>query len=202
MGHARLIAAALEREPPGSVPLSIVELGAGDGSLLLRVAARLRNERRPVNALLVDRAPLLSASTRAGFHARGWQVESVASDIFEWLSARETCGADVMLANLFLHHFDDGAVRELFDAAARQTRCFVACEPLRARMSLAAIPFMRLMGCNTVTLHDGEVSVRAGFRGAELGALWPRSSKWHIDERRAGLFTHFFAARASMPHLA
>jgi hypothetical protein len=39
------------------------------------------------------------------------------------------------------------------------------------------------------------VSVRAGFTGAELGALWPRTTGWNLEERARGLFSHCFVAR-------
>jgi hypothetical protein len=51
------------------------------------------------------------------------------------------------------------------------------------------------IGCNHVTLHDAAASVRAGFRGQELLALWPHSSGWDLQEHAAGLFSHSFVAR-------
>jgi len=46
-----------------------------------------------------------------------------------------------------------------------------------------------------VTRHDAVVSVRAGFRGGELAALWPRGEGWTIEERARGPFGHAFVAR-------
>jgi hypothetical protein len=51
------------------------------------------------------------------------------------------------------------------------------------------------IGCNAVTRHDATVSVRAGFSGNELSALWPADSGWQLTERRAGFFSHVFVAR-------
>ena len=47
---------------------------------------------------------------------------------------------------------------------------------------------------DAVTRADALISVHAGFRDAELGALWP-SAGWTVDEYAAGLFSHCFAAR-------
>src|SRR3569833_643707 len=46
MGHARIIANSLKQIFPTSNPSRVVEIGAGDGQLLLRVARRL-NPRTP-----------------------------------------------------------------------------------------------------------------------------------------------------------
>jgi hypothetical protein len=52
-----------------------------------------------------------------------------------------------------------------------------------------------LIGCNAVTRHDAAASVRAGFAGRELSALWPARPGWRLREGRAGLFSHLFVAR-------
>jgi hypothetical protein len=39
------------------------------------------------------------------------------------------------------------------------------------------------------------VSVRAGFSGEELSALWPDRQTWRLTERRAGIFSHLFIAQ-------
>jgi hypothetical protein len=51
------------------------------------------------------------------------------------------------------------------------------------------------IGCNSVTRHDALVSVRAGFSGDELSALWPDKKNWQLTERRAGPFSHLFIAQ-------
>ena len=45
MGHAGIIARSLEKIFPNQLPPSIVEIGAGDGQLLLRVARRMHSTR-------------------------------------------------------------------------------------------------------------------------------------------------------------
>jgi hypothetical protein len=52
-----------------------------------------------------------------------------------------------------------------------------------------------LIGANAVTRHDAAVSVRAGFQGGELSALWPADPRWRLRECRAGLFSHLFLAQ-------
>jgi hypothetical protein len=192
MGHAAFIARALRAAP---LPRVLVELGAGDGTTLLNVAKRLDRPASRVRAILVDRHPSLNDATKAAFDRRGWDVESCASDAFDWLSHPTAETADAMLANLFLHHFADPELAALLSAASRRTTHFIACEPRRSRTALAGVSLMPLIGCNDVTLHDGAISVRAGFAGLELSALWPGHGAWELIERRGGLFSHRFIAR-------
>jgi hypothetical protein len=189
MGHARILGAALRRHVASATP-AIAELGAGDGTLLLRVIAR----RPPRRIVLVDRQPAVDGETRARYGERGISLEILAADVFDWLR-RESGRFDAIVANLFLHHFEDVGLSELLSAAAGRTDLFVACEPQREPMPLAGSRMLGLLGCNDVTRHDAFVSVRAGFRGQELSALWPRERGWTLEERRAGLFSHYFSAR-------
>lgn len=208
MGHARIIARALHEAFQKRMPQLIVELGAGDGTLLLRIATRLEREREKgtgslsgtffprwePHVVLVDRRPILTSRNRDDFDRFGWKVETIEADVLEWLQRRNPQTADVTITNLFLHHFAERELASLLGHASYQTRCFLACEPLRARAALAGAAMLRFIGCNHVTRHDAKISVRAGFRDAELSKLWPRDSGWRVTERRAGPFTHAFLA--------
>jgi hypothetical protein len=46
-----------------------------------------------------------------------------------------------------------------------------------------------------ITRHDAIVSVRAGFVGRELSALWPVDNQWQLSEQSAGWFSHCFIAK-------
>lgn len=196
MGHPGMVTRALRSMP--APPRLLVELGAGDGTFLLRVARRLGSQAR-MRALLVDRHPSMSATTREGFAAAGWEVETCQSDVFEWLCRPRAETADVTLANLFLHHFRESELANLLNLIAQQTRHFIAWEPRRSRTALAGTSLLRLIGCNDVTLHDADVSVRSGFRDRELSALWPPDAGWQLTERRSGLFTHALFADRNEP---
>src|SRR6185312_2676586 len=100
---------------------------------------------------------------------------------------------DAMAANLFLHHFEAPALAHMLALAASRTRLFVGCEPRRSRFALAGASLLGIVGCNDVTRHDAVVSVRAGFRGGEIGSLWPADG-WRVEEGAWGLFSHRFVA--------
>ena len=175
-------------------PSQIAELGAGDGSLLLRLADRRAREWRKVTLCLVDRQDLVADSTRAAFAELGWILRTATMDVFAWLELKDHPRYDVIIANLFVHHFSAPALSRLFQAIARMTDGFVACEPRRTRTALLGSHLVGFTGANDVTRRDAVLSVRAGFRDRELTTYWPDHGEWHLSETRAGLFSHVFAA--------
>jgi hypothetical protein len=195
MGHADIMLRALAGAFTDRSPRSIVELGAGDGTLLLRLAKGMAPRWKPLRVVLVDRQPLLSPRTKAEFEALSWHVESLEMDVFDWLRRPHPEYNDVTLATLFLHHFTEDHLRRLLRLAAPQTGFFVACEPQRVTFSLCAAALLGFIGCNDVTRHDAKISVRAGFAENELSSLWPVDDGWRLMERQAGLFSHCFVAQ-------
>jgi methyltransferase family protein len=195
MGHAGAIALMLRKESPRS----IMELGAGDGTLLLDLAKRVAPRWKPARVVLVDRRQLLSPRTQAEFAGLSWKVEALSMDVFDWLERPEAEPCDVTIATLFLHHFTNENLRKLLCRAACQTRLFVACEPRRSKFALAAAGLLPLIGCNSVTRHDATISVRAGFADRELSALWPHDDSWRLTEHPQGLFSHCFMAERIQP---
>lgn len=192
MANARIVAEELVRVAPQALA-SVAEIGAGDGAFALRIAARLPAPQAPATFTLVDRQAIVGTQTREAFARRGWAPQLATADVFDWL---ETAPAfDAIVANLFLHHFDDAALARLLAGVAARTRCFVACEPRRSAVALTGSRLLGLIGCNDVTRHDAVASVRAGFDGDELSRLWPDRSAWILEERARGLFSHAFVAR-------
>jgi hypothetical protein len=192
MGNARTIRTVLAGLCRGYPPLRLAELGAGDGTFSLGLARSLCWQWPGAKVFLVDRHPSVSTETRAAFARMGWAVEIVAADVFDWLPAQAPL--DVLVANLFLHHFEPDALAALLHLISQSSRSIVACEPRRCAPALAAGCMLRWLGCNAVTRHDAPISVRAGFRAGELSAAWP-VPQWQLREERAGLFSHLFVAR-------
>lgn len=185
MRNASHVARALLTVPlSGGQTIRIADLGAGDGSFMHTVVRRLRQP--GVEVTLVDRAMLPD-----DFH---WRATAVVADAHEFL-ARPGPRFDAIVANLFLHHFEPGALRRLLALAAQRAPLFVACEPRRSRVALQASRLLGVVGCNDVTRHDAAVSVRAGFLGRELSALWPDPAGWRLAEGPARPFGHLFVAR-------
>jgi Methyltransferase domain len=192
MGNASRMAKALLAHA-ASAPQTIVDLGSGDGQFMLAVARRLAPRWSGVTVVLLDQQNIVRPATRAGFAALGWRAEPTSADVFDFLA--QAHAADVVTANLFLHHFADAELARLLAQVATTAALMVACEPRRSKLVVEASRLLWMVGCNDVSVHDAVVSARAGFSGHELSALWPRDSQWQLQEHAAGLFSHRFIAR-------
>jgi hypothetical protein len=190
MRQSAIMAKALARFP---APKVLADLGGGDGRFLLSVARRLAKRWPGVSVLICDQADIVSDETRAAFTKLGWNCDNRTGDIFERLPH-----ADVMMANLFLHHFDDARLARLLELAAANAAAFAACEPRRSRIAMLGAYMVWALGANDVTRHDAAASVRAGFRDLELAALWPSDGarRWRLTEQAFFPFTHVFTAHA------
>ena len=200
MGTVPIFLRALGRSMNRSVPRTILELGAGDASMMLRIARNRGLRWRDVRLTLLDRLDLVDPKTIAAFRDIGWTATVETMDVFDWLARPSVACWDLVIANLFLHHFRSDELTRLLAAIARCSRTFICCEPRRSILPLAASHLVGLLGAGPVTREDAVLSVHAGFRSQELSALWPTSGNvdWHLQEYRAGLFSHgFVAARVS-----
>jgi len=193
MRHHAIMAAELLNRFPGRSPEQIVELGAGDGNYLLRVAQKTSAAWPDANAILLDRQNIVLPQTLAAFNALGWRAHAVTADVFDWLQS--TRPLEIVIANLFLHHFYDVSLAGLLRSIALRARLFIALEPRRSPLPWLGSRLLWAIGCNYVTQHDATLSVRAGFDGNELSRLWPPGNGWQLTERRAGSFSHLFIAQ-------
>ncbi len=195
MGHPRLAARALEKSLRGRASQRIVELGAGDGYFLLSTAERMRGLGLDVEATLVDRLDVLDPQMHERFNAVGWRIQAKTAEAIEWLRRTAPDSAGIVISNLFFHQFGDDELAEMLRLAAQSTHTVVALEPRRGWLPDFLGRFLWVAGCGSVTRYDGRVSIRAGFDGRELSALWPDAKNWELTEGPAGIFTHQFLAR-------
>jgi Methyltransferase domain len=195
MRNAGCLASLLRKYAAGRMPRTIVDLGSGDGALMLEVARRLAPHWENVKVVLLDQQNIVSAATHEGFAALRWQAEAISADVFDFLAHGPN--ADIVTANLFLHHFTDQQLSRLFAGAAKNSWLLAACEPRRAKFVIEFSRMLRTLGCNDVTVHDAIASARAGFAAKELSALWPDRNGWALHEHAAFFFNHAFVARRS-----
>jgi hypothetical protein len=194
MATLRTALRALDRGSDGMRPRTLLELGAGDGSLLLRLAQRKAAAWPALQVTLLDRLNLVPDATLDGFRALGWIPSVAAADIFDWLAKARDTQWDIVFANLFMHHFSSAELQGLLGWIAARSRVFFCCEPRRAALPLAASHLVGLIGAGPVTRRDAVLSVHAGFRARELSALWPDPRDFKLREYPAGLFSHCFLA--------
>ncbi|NMM09226.1 MAG: hypothetical protein HHJ16_03005 [Polaromonas sp.] len=206
MGTRAMVTQALRRMSTARTthsPLRILELGAGDGSLMLGVARALKGACPRVELMLLDRQALVGCATVAHYADLGWTAVSQVMDVFVWAASDEapqpgrsaSACWDVIVSNLFLHHFENPPLASLLVAIESRTEHFFACEPRRAPLALVGSHLIGAIGANSVTRQDAVLSVHAGFRDQEISALWPaRKAAWTLNEYSAGLFSHCFRA--------
>ena len=95
-------------------PWRVLELGAGDGTLMLAAARSLAGLWSGVELTLLDRLPLVSPETLETFAGLGWQARTLVVDVLDWAADPGDPAAaagspgrwDLIVCNLFLHHFD------------------------------------------------------------------------------------------------
>ena len=194
MGTLSIMTRAIGVEP-NRAPLRILELGAGDGSLALRFAQRHARHWPRVSWTLLDRQDTVAESTLQGLRATGWQPVVAVADVFDWLDANRELSWDIIVANLFVHHFEGAELSRLLRAVAEVTPLFFCCEPRRSTTALIGSHLVGLIGAGAVTRTDAVLSVHAGFRGRELSKQWLTHEGWSLREYSAGLFSHCLLAR-------
>lgn len=173
MGNERWIARKID-ESPGARVNGVLEIGAGEGTLLERIARK--HPGIPLTACdLAPRPARLADAIR-------WDQR----DVFECLA--EASGG-ILAANLFLHHFEDPDL-ERFRGLLGKFEVVCINEPYRTAQTIMDARFL-LPFVGRATKHDMMVSIRAGFLPGELPErLGLDSGDWRITEEtswRGGL---------------
>ena len=194
MNHPRAMARALSENLNGTASAHIVEIGAGDGHFLLRVIRRLQHWPNG-SVTLVDRLNAFDPGINECFKESGWRARMETATVSPYLTQLSPASADAIVSNLFLHQFKTDELTEMLRQSARCCRLFVALEPRRTWLPNLCGHMLWAIGCNSVTRHDAGISIRAGFSGQEISALWPDKGEWQLTERSIGLFSHLFIAR-------
>lgn len=175
MGNARWISHSLQQH--AQHPARILELGAGDGSLAQSIWQS--GAAQPANWSALDLAP----------RPASWSSDArwIQQNVFDPPSLPD---ADVLLANLFLHHFEDHALRHLGGLIPQNCRLLLACEPVRRRRHLIQGKALSLLASlNHVTRHDMLASIHAGFRDQELPRLLcGKGWNWKVTQSALGAY--------------
>ena len=166
MGNHRWIERMARRH--GQKGWRITELGAGDGALSLRLLKSKLCREDEIQAVDFAERP------------DNWPTSS------EWLSgdvfALGLPESEIVITNLFLHHFTDQQLRALGAMISPMARLIVAAEPAR----LWIHRFLGRLLCevaelNYVQRHDMQLSIRAGFRGDELRVALGLGDEWQVQ---------------------
>jgi len=160
---------------------NMTELGAGDGALSLRLLnSGLCREEEMQAVDLVSRPfnwPV----------AAGWFTGDVI--------AAALPHSEVVIANLFLHHFTNQELHSIGSKISPTTRLIVAAEPARLwRNRFLGRLLCEVAELNDVQIHDMQLSIRAGFRGKELGLALGLGDEWQMHVQMHPLGAYRFMA--------
>ena len=136
----------------------VVELGAGEGKLSERLS-------KHASVIAVDLAPRpvnLSES-----------INWLQGDLFKLANDLD---GDVLVASLFLHHFETGDLVKLAERLLT-FETLIFCEPWRVSWGHKFGSLWRPL-MNDVTWHDMHVSIDAGFIPGELPRIFGGSWEW------------------------
>lgn len=165
MGNERWITRNL-RPFPDALARGVIEIGAGEGTLLKKLACRYPDT--PLAGC--DLAPRPADLPAA--------IEWHQQDVFECLADQS---AGVLAANLFLHHFEDEELPR-FTPLLQSFDIICVNEPYRTAQTITdAKIIMPLVG--RATKHDMPASIRAGFLHGEMPRLLGLDDgSWRIRE--------------------
>ena len=159
----------------------ITELGAGDGALSLRLWKSDLCEADQLHA--VDLAPRPNHWPAAA----GWTSGDVMTHPLP--------ESEILLANLFLHHFTEDQLSGLGSRIPAVTRLILAAEPVRRWIHcVMGRLFCELAELNCVQRHDMQASIRAGFAGTELQRALGLGPEWDVHVQAHPLGGYRFLA--------
>lgn len=160
--------------------LSLLDLGTGAGDLPNAARRWARGRGISIRPLGLELSPV-AAGLAVGAGVPAFVAGAVAPPVRDK-------SVDLVLVSQVAHHLSAAAVVSLFTAADRIARLAVIVLDLR-RSAAARIAFAAgatLLGFDSVTRHDGLVSIRRGYTAAELHALTERAGVHALVTRRPG----------------
>ncbi len=196
MGHAGMLFRTIRPllKGNGTQPWRVADLGSGDARLTASLWRRLPIPPVGSTLTLLDHWNIADPAAVAALERKGWQVEVVEQNVMAWLEEHTGPRLDLIYANLFIHHFDSGALQELLNRISTHAESFVALEPRRSSLSQLGAYLIRWIGCHPVTQIDANRSVLAGFCENEVSRAWGTKPDWRVHEEDAGFFSHRFLA--------
>lgn len=178
MGNTRWLIKQLQADRAANAA-HYLEIGAGDGTL----AKHLIHHLHPEQYTALDLAPRPSDWPKSD--CEQWQQADL-------LHENNYATATHLIASLVLHHFEAPALAQIGrHIQNHRIQTILCCEPCRRSIHKTQLLAGKLIGFNRVTLHDGCVSIDAGFRKNELPlalGLQPDQWQWHIKETLMGAY--------------
>ncbi len=150
-------------------PIRVVDVGCGGGDTLRELAKWSAN--RPFNLELTGVDANVNAIDFAKMRSIDFpKIQYKQLNIFS--NEFKAMGADIVMLNLFVHHFEEDQIVE-FLAACREKNSVVFINDLQ-RSAVAYLLFRltsKLINFSKISRHDGLLSIRKAFTRKELTEL-------------------------------
>ncbi|MDC7993518.1 methyltransferase domain-containing protein [Altibacter sp. HG106] len=152
---------------PLTRPITILDVGCGDGEMLRQCARYFRSKNQEIKCLGIDANPhiLEEAATRS---ADFQNIRFQKHDVFSTNASLPPF--DIACCTLFLHHFKNDQIRLLLQQFSEQAALGVVVNDLARNRW--AFELFKLFGSlflkSKIAKHDGLVSVARGFKKEEL----------------------------------
>ncbi|WP_435579565.1 methyltransferase domain-containing protein [Gilvibacter sp.] len=154
----------LSREADSATGLHIIDLGCGEGSQLRHLANYSRKHQLDWRFTGVD----ANATCIAFAEQRSQnypEITYLKGDVFKW----DMPECDIVLATLFMHHFDDQQIKQMIESAKSKTRLgWVVNDLQRSPIAYGLFWSLGLFIRNEMIMHDGLLSIKKGFKKHEL----------------------------------
>ncbi len=167
----------------GSRRARILDVGSGDSRLVAHLQSELARRNRSVEFVALDRR---LSHLRNGNRSLG-KLSRVAADAFDCPFGENSF--DVVLCNLFLHHFSgDEAVELLRRFAGMASEAVLINDLERHRLPYVFIRLAWPFARSRITRHDGAASVRQAYTKDELATLAGRAGFASFEVERMPAF--------------
>jgi 2-polyprenyl-3-methyl-5-hydroxy-6-metoxy-1,4-benzoquinol methylase len=156
----------------GARRLSVLDVGAGGGDMLARVAAWGARRGVALELAALDRSPHAAAHARA--RHPGLPVRWITADLFALDQAERF---DAVICGLFAHHLEDATlVRFLRWLQARARQGWLISDLHRHPLPWATVwAGVRLLRMDPMVVHDSTVSIARGFSRTDWVELIERA---------------------------
>ena len=150
-------------------PITIVDLGCGNGAMLRTLAVYARKKKLKFTLIGID----ANAHTLAYAETLSQDFEEIQYKNIDVFSKEfDALSFDIVVATLFMHHFDEQEILSLVQQSSTKATIGVVINDLhRHWMSYYLFKVFSLFFGNKMTRHDGAISILRGFKKDELATL-------------------------------
>ena len=163
----------------GAHPVRVLDVGAGDSRLAGQLQRELRKRGFEAEFTVLERR----LSHLGNGHMSAAAPQPVVADALALPFADGSF--NVVMCNLFFHHFSDEPARQLLcGIAAISSEAVIINDPERHRLPYLFMRYAPWFAHSPITRHDGPASVRQAYTRSELAAMVAAAGFTDFEVRR------------------